>query len=143
MWCAFVLNGPASGKMSLENIVPRSLTYSLALLFLGLQIATLFHSAQFASGPHDHGIHNAVLAEAGNYAGQPHSHGPEDPGGRAETRCDLEFFCEKTGKLVAGDAPAQTFAKTDVYRPGATSHLWTPSILANHQPRGPPVLFHS
>lgn len=77
----------------------------LALLFVGLQIASLSHGATYGFAAHSH-ANNTIIAFDTPVLDLFGYHAPDDQKERAPDRfCDLHFYCDKLDKL-AGGAPA-------------------------------------
>ncbi|PCJ68342.1 MAG: hypothetical protein COA62_14285 [Rhodobiaceae bacterium] len=124
--------------------MPKNLTIGFAVFFVGLQIATLFHSAQFGFLTHSHAPSQTLISDPTALASLNASTGGLPHNEREHTAsCDLEFFCEKLDKWAA-------VSGSDLISPAS----FNPAILAAPAPpvevrfeaalaRGPPVTFHS
>lgn|GEM_PF-2690756 len=119
----------------------RSLNFSLALLFVGLQIASLFHGAHFGFQSHEHAhkLENRATASAQIVGAIDLSVTEDRKEDRSENRCDVAVFCEKLNKLVGVDG---LMLLTD-FSPILSIHLVSQSSpqarVINVYPRGPPV----
>lgn len=115
----------------------------LALLFVGLQVASLYHGATYGFASHSHSpkaliaFDTPVLDVFGYDA-------PEAPEERSPERfCDLDVYCDKLDKLafapaILGDAPR--FDLT-VFQPGRAALYgaeWQKAVA-----RGPPSFLSS
>lgn len=121
--------------------MPRSLNFSLALLFVSLQIASLFHGALFGFQPHSHspaGGIASIVSTQGVDELRLNSDGNHDQD-RAATDCDVAVFCEKLGKLVVVDS-ALLLPNLASLRPSEFLLRHLAQVRTRHAfPRGPPI----
>jgi hypothetical protein len=118
--------------------VSKPLSIGLALLFVGLQIATLFHGASYGFASHSHSsktiiaFDTPVLDVFGFEQPQEQRDRTPDP------FCDLDMFCDKLDKLaVAPQADIQGLShKVTAQRAGLAALFgaeWQEALA-----RGPP-----
>ncbi len=85
-----------TGRLS----VSRPFSIGLALLFIGLQIASLYHGASYGFAPHSHASKTIIAFDTPvlDVFGYDAPDGPEE---RSPDRfCDLDVYCDKLDKLV-------------------------------------------
>jgi hypothetical protein len=123
--------------------VSKPFSIGLALLFIGLQIASLYHGATYGFASHSHAPKALIAFDTPvlDVFGYDRSKSPEQ---RAPDRfCDLDVYCDKLDKLafapaILGDAPR--FDLT-VYQPGRAALYgaeWQKAVA-----RGPPSFLSS
>lgn len=121
----------------------KPLSLGLALLFVGLQIATLFHGASYGFASHSHAA-KAIIAFDTPALDVFGCESPQDQPDRSpEPFCDLDMFCDKLDKLaVAPQADIQILSvRGDVLTAGQTvlfNAEWQNAVA-----RGPPSFLQS
>jgi hypothetical protein len=123
--------------------VSQPFSIGLALLFVGLQIASLYHGATYGFASHSHApktliVFDTPVLDVFGYDA------PDAPDKRSPERfCDLDMYCDKLDKLafaptILGDAPGFDL---NVYQPGRAalrSAEWQKAVA-----RGPPSFLSS
>jgi hypothetical protein len=123
--------------------VSKPLSLGLALLFIGLQIATLFHGASYGFASHSHAA-KAIIAFETPVLDVFGYESPQDQSDRSpEPFCDLDMFCDKLDKLaVAPQADIQILSvKVDAQTAGQAALFdaeWQNAVA-----RGPPSFLQS
>ena len=123
--------------------VQRFFPFFLALVFVGLQIATLLHSAQFSFVSHEHD-HQVSFSIENGLLGAPDRLANADPFERKERHfCDLELFCEKLDKAPDPAVSLSGVERDQIARVYGNTETLKEAIAAFKLPRGPPALILS
>ncbi len=126
-----------------RSLVSKPLSIGLALIFLGLQIASLYHGATHGFAPHSHATKTIIAFDtpALNVFGYD---APDDQNDRVPDRfCDLDFYCDKLDKFAG---PAQSVASGLHFDMGLFSDgrsLFFGAEWQNAVARGPPSILLS
>ncbi len=113
------------------------------MVFVGLQIATLLHSAQFNFGSHEHDQQISFSIEKG-LLGTHDRHANDEPFERGERHfCDLELFCEKLDKAPGLAIYLTGFENGQIASVHGETEILKEAVSAFKLPRGPPALILS
>eukprot|EP00439_Symbiodinium_sp_Y106_P089531 s1_g2067.t1 len=126
-----------------RSLVSKPLSIGLALLFVGLQIASLYHGATYGFAAHSHASKTIVAFDTPVFDVYGYDV-PDDQNERAPDRfCDLDFYCDKLDKFAGA---AQTGIKglhVDVRLFSGSTSLFLGAEWQNGAARGPPTLLLS
>jgi len=123
--------------------VSKPLSIGLALLFVGLQIASLYHGATYGFASHSHAP-KAIIAFDTPVFDVFGYDAPDGPDERSPDRfCDLDVYCDKLDKLAFAPATLSDALPFDphVYRRGRAALFgaeWQKAVA-----RGPPSFLFS
>lgn len=118
----------------------RFFPFFLVLVFVGLQMATLLHSAQFSFASHEHDQQTSFSIENG-ILGTPDHHANDEPFERGERHfCDLELFCEKLDKAPDLAINLTGFGSDQIASVHGETEILNEAVAAFKLPRGPPAL---
>jgi len=123
--------------------VSKPLSVGLALLFIGLQIATLFHGASYGFVSHSHGAKTIIAFDTPALDVFGYESPQEQQDRAPEPFCDLDVFCDKLDKLaIAQEADIQILSGNfDAQRAGHDAVFdaeWQEAVA-----RGPPFSLQS
>ena len=123
----------------------RSLSFILALLFVGLQIASLSHGAHFGfqSHAHAHQLESRATISAQIVGAIDLSVTEDREEDRSQNRCDVAVFCEKLNKWVGVDGLMLSADFSPIRSTHFVSQSAPQARVANTYPRGPPVFLLS
>ena len=121
----------------------KPLSIGLALLFVGLQVATLFHGASYGFASHSHSSKTIIAFDTPALGVFGYESPQEQPDRSPEPFCDLDVFCDKLDKLATApqsDIQILSF-RMDTQRVGQAPLFGTE--WQNAVARGPPSILQT
>ncbi len=126
-----------------RSLVSKPLSIGLALLFVGLQIATLYHGATYGFAPHSHAT-KAIIAFDTPVLDVFGYDAPDGQNDRVPDRfCDLDFYCDKLDKFAGPALTDFNGLQFDLGLPSETEPLLVGAVWQNAAARGPPYILLS